>query len=275
MPASRRARGIGYSVLSLAVFLTAVWRWYALRKRLLQSDGAMDLAREAAASATAAVDKAVDEMAEAQAHTSAAERELAACRLAIAEVQQALQRVEQEHKKEKRAMALQRVRNAAAIAAASATARSNKGRAVKPGARAADAGAGEGAESPAAAADIGDGVRLALRNFEQGRRDGEAAALGTDAPDQLARHADGRVDMRNRACQQAFIKSLQTALQSSEGEATAAAAHAAAPPYTASVSSIDFSETGELSRVGLDLKFAGGGAPPESGRPGPGVRDVE
>jgi hypothetical protein len=248
-----------------------------LRKRLLRSDGAMDLAREASAAATSAVDKAVDEIAEAQAHTSAAERELAACRLAIAEVQQALQRVEQEHKKEKREMALQRVRAAAALAASAAIDKKSSAERTAAAATAAAraAGPGQGVDSGGevvhAAADIGGGVRRALTHFKQEMNSGHGTGAGSSGDGDanlgvaldllaLARRDDGSVDFSLPQVQQAFTESLNAALaRQQSGHNTTGHTRSATgePPssHVAEISAVDFTSEGELSRVSFDLRF--------------------
>ena len=243
----------------------------------------MDLAREAAATATSAVDKAADEIAEAQSHTSAAARELAACRLAIAEMQQALQRVEQEHKKEKRELALERVRSAAKLAAA-ADKTGTKKSTVPPCAGAATHPT-DSVELAHAAANVGSSVRRALMNIDQSNS-------AANARFELTSREGGSVDLRSIGVQQAFIKSFNSDLaQSRTGNAgnhravTDSSSSDAGLAF-AEISEVDFTVTdaGELARVSFDLRyrqsaagdFAGTGA---AGRTAKGtastVRDVE
>ena len=97
---TNRTKRVVYWLLSLGVFAAAVWRWWVLRKRLLQQqDGPLDQARIAATSAGSAVDAAAQHVAEVVEHASSTDRELAACRLALAELQQALRGAEQQQRK--------------------------------------------------------------------------------------------------------------------------------------------------------------------------------
>jgi len=228
------------------VFLGAVWRWWSLRKRLLATDDAMDLARAAANAATAAVDKAAKELDEAQARTTAAKRELAASRLSVTEVQQALLRVEQEQRKR-----ASEARRAAKRESAARRAGATQGSA--------------GALPPAT--DLGDGVRLALHNFEQQiKTRGKARGSQGDSVKLLD---DGRVDMRDAQSQQAFLESLGPVVAPVDG--AAASGDASAGSYRAAVTEVHFTAGGELARVGLDLSFEEGSDEPASGA----VRDVE
>lgn len=231
----------------------------------------MDLAREAAATATSAVDKAVDEMAEAQTHTSAAERELAACRLAIAEMHQALQRVEQEHKKERREMALQRVRAAAELAASANVDRTRtKNAAGSPLAEAATPAPtrASGGQLVHAAADIGASASRALMNIDQSTGTLCQSGLHT-ANDQLelTRREDGSIDLRSVGVQQAFIKSFNSDLAQpradsvggdrAASDATSADTSLGGQLCCAEISEVDFTVTdaGELQRVSFDLRY--------------------
>lgn len=99
-PATNRAKRIAYWALSLAVVALAVSRWWFLRKRLLQQDGPLEQARSAATAAAASVDSAALQVAGVVEHSVATERELAACRLAVAEVQQAVRRLEQQQRRD-------------------------------------------------------------------------------------------------------------------------------------------------------------------------------
>eukprot|EP01047_Picozoa_sp_COSAG01_P069538 COSAG01_NODE_10313_length_2194_cov_42.537947_1_plen_195_part_00 len=98
-PATPAAKRAAYYAISLGVFVAATYRWWVLRRRLLRHDGPIDAARAAAGSAAAAVELASQQLAEVLGHASATERELAACRLAIADMQQAVRRVEQQERK--------------------------------------------------------------------------------------------------------------------------------------------------------------------------------
>lgn len=232
-----------------------------LRKRLLRSDGAMDLAREATATATCAVDKAADELAEAQTHASAAERELAACRLAIAEMQQALQRVEHEHKREKRQMALERVRLAANVAA-SPTVDAKRKPLPQPAENA------DGSHLARAAADIGSSARRALMDIDLSN--GATNHLGlrvSDTQSESAGRGDGGVDLTKAGVQQAFIRSFNSDLSRLRvGDATSDSATTgststgidlASQLSSAEISEVDFTvtDTGEIAKVSFDLQY--------------------
>ncbi len=242
----------------------------------------MDLAREAAAAAISTVDKAADEIAESQSHTSAAERELAACRLAIAEMQQALQRVEQEHKKEKRELALERVRAAAKLAAA---ADNGTKESAPPSPAETATHPTDSAELAHAAANVGGSVRRALMNI------GQLNSAGI-AQFQLTSREDQSVDLRSVDVQQAFIRSFNSDLaQSRTGNA---GNHRAAADSCSSdtdlafaeISEVDFTVTdaGELARVSFDLRYhqsgvnvtrTGAAARTHANGTAPTVRDVE
>jgi len=239
-PEARRRQG----------FRGAVWRGGGLRKRLLATDDAMDLARAAANAATAAVDKAAKELDEAQARTTAAKRELAASRLSVTEVQQALLRVEQEQRKQ-----ASEARRAAKRESAARRAGATQGSA--------------GALPPAT--DLGDGVRLALHNFEQQMKTRGKARAGQSGrqSDRVKLLDDGRVDMRDAQSQQAFLESLGPVVAPVDG--AAASGDASAASYRAAVTEVHFTAGGELARVGLDLSFEEGSDEPASGA----VRDVE
>ena len=259
----------------------------------------MDLAREAAATATSAADKAGDEIAEAQSHTSAAERELAVCRLAIAEMQQALQRVEQEHKKEKREMALERVRLAAKLAAPAGDETGTKKSPVSKtdaAATLAPKSAGRG-DLDHAVANVGRSVRRALMDIDQSNIAATQLGLRTSDPKlESARREDGSVDLRSVGVQQAFIKSFnsdlvqpQTGVAGSDRVTTGSAradTGLAGKLSCAEISEVDFTVTdsGELARVCFDLRYrqpadhvGGVGAAGSTSATGaaPTVQDVE
>ena len=236
-----------------------------LRKRLLRSDGAMDLAREATATATCAVDKAADELAEAQTHASAAERELAACRLAIAEMQQALQRVEHEHKKEKREMALERVRLAAKVAA-SPTVDARKKPLPQPAENT------DGNDLARAAADIGATARRALMDVELSNSATNHLGLrvSDNQSDSAGREYGG--DLTKAGVQQAFIRSFNSDLSRLRvGDASSVRATTgststgidlASQLSSAEISEVDFTvtDTGEIAKVSFDLQYRGSAA---------------
>ena len=249
----------------------------------------MDLAREAAATATSAADKAGDEIAEAQSHTSAAERELAVCRLAIAEMQQALQRVEQEHKTEKREMALERVRLAAKLAGPAGDQIGSKKLPVSETDAAAmlePKSAGRG-DLDHAAANVGRSVRRALMDIDH---------RTSDPTLELARTEDGSVDLRSVGVQQAFIESFNSYLvqartaDAGSGRVTTSDSRTdaglAGQLSCAEISEVDFTVTdsGKLARVCFDLRYrqpadhvGGVGAAGRTSATGaaPAVQDVE
>ena len=97
VPTSNKSKRLAYALLSVGLVVGAVWRWWCLRRRLLSpGDGPLEAARESASKAALALDASSQQVAEMLELMSSVQHELAACRLAITEVQQAVRREENE-----------------------------------------------------------------------------------------------------------------------------------------------------------------------------------